>query len=259
MNNESLDEKSADTMSAEEFFAMMNNDQPSPQTLQSDNLMCCITHESCVNPITLMCGHTFEYAALVTELINRNSINKAGRYAHPTDRTNKNGFKCPYCRTIHTKTLPYFKVNGLKRRLGITSPDTRRMPYPHTCGVLYKSGPKKGTPCNNCAYFHSPDATERYCVKHGPTHCITQCKPVTQCAKKCSGVMIRCKDVPSGMRHVCTSTAVAKELLTHPGVYLCGAHRRSFIKRGSIDVVADQTTSSAPHVNSSCVTKIYTE
>jgi hypothetical protein len=247
-----------DTMSAEEFFAMMNGESLVPDETH-DITVCSITHEPCVNPITLACGHTFEYTALVAELVNRNLINKAGRYAHATDRTHKAGFKCPYCRTVHTNTLPYFRLEGITCRAGINSPVSRQMEYQHKCGVPYKSGPNKGTPCNKVAYYHSPGATERYCSKHGPTHCITQCIPVAPQATQCQGVMIRGKNVPQGMRCMCTSTTTIKELSSHPGTHLCGVHRRAFTKRGSVDVVVDKNKVCAPHVDSGCVMKIYTE
>ena len=159
-------EPSTDTISQEEFFNMLNTEE---QPDELDGNVCGLTHESCVNPITLLCGHTFEYTALVAELVNRRAVNKANRYASQKDRVTKNGFKCPYCRTIQTKTLPYFRLPGVKLSAGITSPAKNQMEYPHTCPVPYKSGKNKGTPCGKIAYFHTSDATHRYCGKHGVT------------------------------------------------------------------------------------------
>ena len=210
--------------------------------------ICGLTHESCVNPLTLLCGHTFEYTALVMELVNRRVVNKANRYAPRIDRTTKNGFKCPYCRTTQAQTLPYFRLPGIQLSAGITSPAKNQMEYPHTCMTPCKTGKNKGNPCGKIAYFHTSDATQRYCVKHGA--------PETSGSERCRGVMIRGKNVPAEMRQICRATAGIKELDSHPGIRLCGTHRRTFGKRGTIDIFTDNSVLSDNCVTVSCVESI---
>ena len=56
-----------------------------------------------------------------------------------------NQIKCPYCRNIQDKILPYLsdavKVHGVNYPL-------KYCMYLHTCNYAYKSGKKKGQYCN---------------------------------------------------------------------------------------------------------------
>jgi hypothetical protein len=214
-------------ISQDEFFTLLNAPTDAHTDVSADNLTCGITHESCVNPITLECGHTFEYTALVAELVNRRTINKAGRFASHADRSIKHGFKCPYCRTLHMKTLPYFRLKGISLSRGINCPAKTQMKYSHTCPVLTKSGTNKGQPCGKVAFFHSKDAVQRYCARHGAD-------VMTEDSKTCCrGVLIR-GTVPQGMRQACRATTGINCAESHPTVGLCGTHRRMLAKRGTI-------------------------
>ena len=230
-----------DMISQVDFFNMMNDDVELNGEQSTD--MCGLTHESCMNPITLECGHTFEYTALVTELVNRRLVNKLNRYAQRIDRSTTNGFKCPYCRSIQTNTLPYFRMEGVALSAGITSPAKRQMEYPHHCSVPCKSGKNKGSPCGKIAFFHTGDAIQRYCAKHGVE------VADTKEAIRCSGVMIRGKNVPEGMRQICRATNGINEMPSHPGIKLCGTHRRTFGKRGTIDIFTNNSV-----LSDNCVT-----
>jgi hypothetical protein len=61
---------------------------------------CLISKEPIINKITLPCNHSYEYQYLYEEI-------KQQKQRH------KSYFKCPYCRTMYTGTIPY--INGNDR------------------------------------------------------------------------------------------------------------------------------------------------
>jgi len=93
------------------------------------------------NIITLECNHVFNYESLYNEIIRQK------RYVNYNEitRLTINQIKCPYCRNIQDKLLPYFsdavKVHGVNYPL-------KHCMYLHTCNYTYKSGKKIGEFCN---------------------------------------------------------------------------------------------------------------
>ena len=84
-------------------------------------------------------------------------------FAHDTIRLSVNQMKCPYCRRVNSKILPYVPLPGCKVRIkGVNSPSTFCMPG-KTCSWIFKSGKRKGLPCGCAAY---EDAGGIACALH---------------------------------------------------------------------------------------------
>ena len=60
-----------------------------------------------------------------------------------------NQIKCPYCRNVQNKILPFIPdIDGVKRIYGVNSPERWEMKnYLCNCNYVYKSGKKKGKMC----------------------------------------------------------------------------------------------------------------
>ena len=124
-----------------------------------DNI-CLLTYEELsFNYIKLDCGHCFNYLPLYNELINqKNKIN--------TYDTNKklsiNEIKCPYCRNISDKLIPYIPLDNINMIKGINYP-TKYCLKLNSCEWVFKSGKNKNCTCSNDAYYQN---NSLFCKTH---------------------------------------------------------------------------------------------
>lgn len=85
----------------------------------TDNIKICLISNTEIkeNIITLECGHEFNYIPLYREVEYQKTKkildNSSLRF---------NQIKCPYCRTITNKLLPYYKYYNVKRIRGVNHP-----------------------------------------------------------------------------------------------------------------------------------------
>jgi hypothetical protein len=99
----------------------------------SEQSICMITHMPLIyNYVKLPCGHPFNYLPLYKELVLISGYNRT--------------IKCPYCRTISDKLLPYIPLTGVEKRYGINSPKSLCMVGPK-CLYKLKNGKNKGSDC----------------------------------------------------------------------------------------------------------------
>ena len=76
------------------------------------------------NHITLSCGHKFNYKSIFSEVKNQK------RYSHlETQKLKSNQIKCPYCRNIQNKILPYISIEEVNKIRGINYPNKYCMEY----------------------------------------------------------------------------------------------------------------------------------
>ena len=122
-----------------------------------DDNICLISREP-LNKIyiTLECGHKFNYKNIYNEIcIQKTKYNKK-----EVQKLTKNSIKCPYCRHVQNKLLPY--VSGYKKIKFVNSPLKYCMTSPfltNTCKYKFKSGKHKNEFCgNNCE--------NEYCNRH---------------------------------------------------------------------------------------------
>ena len=94
--------------------------------------------------VKLMCGHKFNYLPLFKEIINQ----KKNHNVLEVKRLLPTQLKCPYCRNIQNKILPFIPgIEGVTRIWGVNYPARWEMKnYLHTCNYVYKSGKKKNKP-----------------------------------------------------------------------------------------------------------------
>jgi len=113
--------------------------------------ICLITHEKLcpLEKITLQCGHSFNYTALICSLFrNRN-------YSNIRAFNKKISFKCPYCRTVPDKLLPYIPELFSKKLPGINYNDNIDKMDSNLCKYVNKNNNMCGKVCLN-----------GYCTKH---------------------------------------------------------------------------------------------
>lgn len=141
------------------FFSELKKelDIPQEETNSKENEECClITHEPLdINNIALTCGHKFNYVPLYNEVINQKNYN-----ALETTGLSLNQIKCPYCRTITNKLLPYIEHSDITYKRGVNYPLKYCMKL-HSCQWL-KQG-NNNNPCGKDAY-KSEFGT--YCCNH---------------------------------------------------------------------------------------------
>lgn len=92
----------------------------------------------------LECGHKFNFTFLFKEIKQQ----KCNKY-YNTDivKLGLRQIKCPYCRNVQDKLLPYIPgIKGVSKLRGVTSPSEFEMDA-DCCNYLFKSGKRKGQPC----------------------------------------------------------------------------------------------------------------
>ena len=135
-----------------------NNEANEANEANEENI-CLITKEKLQdNFITLDCGHKFNYTSLYNELIKQ----KTNTNYLEIVNIKINETKCPYCRQITPKILPYIDMNGIKVIKGVTSPKTYCMKL-NECEWIFSSGKKKGIQCK-CSAIKTE--TGVYCKQH---------------------------------------------------------------------------------------------
>ena len=116
-----------------------------------NNNICLITHESLdTDFITLDCNHKFNYFPLFNEIKKQKSVNYINHLE--TTHLKLNEIKCPYCRQIQPKLLPYIPKYGSETLIkGVTKPEKYSM-YRMQCPHIIKYGKRKGEKCGkNCS------------------------------------------------------------------------------------------------------------
>jgi len=114
-------------------------------TKKTENDLCLITAFPLEKDhITLFCNHSFNYSAILAEVIRQKKINYL-----EIQKLNKMQIKCPYCRKIQTGLLPFHKK--FKKIKNVNWPpkysySTQR------CQATIRSGKRKGESCNKYCF-----------------------------------------------------------------------------------------------------------
>lgn len=93
------------------------------------------------NFITLDCGHKFNYISLHNEILYQKT-----KKILDNSRLRLNELKCPYCRTISNKLLPYFKYYDVENVRGVNCCNDYSIKL-NVCEYIDKNNKK----CNNNA------------------------------------------------------------------------------------------------------------
>ena len=121
---------------------------------------CLLSGEPLVrNHITLPCKHRFNYRSLYHEVIKQKTVYNPNDNVH----LRVNEMKCPYCRQITSKILPYIPcIQGVTKVKGVNDPYYLCMNH-KKCSWCYKTGKKKGEICSAAGFDTDYGA---YCTKH---------------------------------------------------------------------------------------------
>ena len=89
----------------------------------SSNEKCLISNEDLEsNYIKLECGHCFNYECLYNEIVYQKT-----KKILDNNRLKINEMKCPYCRNISSKLLPYYKYYNVNYIRGVNGPNNLSM------------------------------------------------------------------------------------------------------------------------------------
>ena len=114
---------------------------------KKEDELCLITQQPLEEHfIVLDCNHKFNYLPLFHEVKRQKSKQYVWNQYDPV-RLKINEIKCPYCRQVQPKLLPYVKIPGnLTISYGVTFPEKYRMDRIE-CPAIFKSGKRKGQRC----------------------------------------------------------------------------------------------------------------
>jgi len=86
------------------------------ENIEEEEEVCLITNEKLEeNNIKLCCGHKFNYMSLYNEVVYQKT-----RKLLDNSQLKLNEIKCPYCRRITGKLLPFYKYYSVKPIRGVT-------------------------------------------------------------------------------------------------------------------------------------------
>ena len=126
----------------------INNEKQENQKQENKILDVCLITQMPLeeNFITLDCKHKFNYLPLFNE-VKRQKQDSVLIKNLETTRLKINEIKCPYCRTVQPKILPYYIYeNAMTYVFGVTFPEKYRMDR-IPCPSILKSGKRKGEKC----------------------------------------------------------------------------------------------------------------
>ena len=122
--------------------------------------------------ITLNCGHKFNYIPLYKEVVIQKTsagMTTNGYYNSSTLRLNE--MKCPYCRRVQDKLLPFLNYDNIKKLRGVNAPESlcmkvRMCEHVETANNNKKKNTKKkiSDSCE-CNAIHTVNGAY-YCKKH---------------------------------------------------------------------------------------------
>lgn len=129
------------------FFAqlknMLSNSEETGENENEDN-SCLLTKEPLQNiHIVLSCGHKFNYVPIYREVIAQKTIGVSSTGYYTSHSLKRNEIKCPYCRNVQDKLLPYLEFDGVNKKVNVNYPVKMSMtsqPCMHTHTASSKKG-----------------------------------------------------------------------------------------------------------------------
>ena len=109
---------------------------------------CLLTKEPLDNiHIKLECGHKFNYVPLYREVVMQKTTGMSSIGYYQSHSLKRNEIKCPYCRTIQDKLLPYLEYDGVNKTTGVNQPKTLSMSVQTCSHIECKKSKKQGSTC----------------------------------------------------------------------------------------------------------------
>jgi hypothetical protein len=144
-------------------------------TNNTDNF-CLITKEKLEpNHITLICNHKFNYVPLYNEVVNQK--NKQNNMYEIT-KLSSNQIKCPYCRVITNKLLPYIPYPSVRvvknvNSYIITSYNSNPEYFLYAPKCCHERGNNTENKCQKYAVYYEKENL-LLCPQHYKTHLLKQ-------------------------------------------------------------------------------------
>ena len=122
--------------------------------------------------VELVCGHKFNYIPLYREVIVQKTIGLSPNGYYTSHSLKRNEIKCPYCRNVQDKLLPYIEYDGVKKTYGVNYPTKMSMTSQHcTHSAVNNANSKKGKKNASCKEFASECHNGIHlCKKHYHAH-----------------------------------------------------------------------------------------
>ena len=140
-----------------DFFTQLKNilnRNPNDETNNHDeirldddeNNYCLLTKEPLDDiHIKLTCGHKFNYVPLYREVVMQKTTGMSSTGYYYSHSLKRNEIKCPYCRTVQDKLLPYLEYDGVNKTIGVNQPKTLSMSVQTCSHIEYKKGKKQSS------------------------------------------------------------------------------------------------------------------
>ena len=122
--------------------------------------------------VELVCGHKFNYIPLYREVIVQKTIGLSPNGYYTSHSLKRNEIKCPYCRNVQDKLLPYIEYDGVKKTYGVNYPTKMSMTsQPCAHSAVNNANSKKGKKNASCKEFASECHNGMHlCKKHYDAH-----------------------------------------------------------------------------------------
>jgi hypothetical protein len=104
---------------------MLNHSEEASEDAESENEdnYCLLTKEPLQHiHIVLECGHKFNYVPLYREVIAQKTIGLSSSGYYTSHSLKRNQIKCPYCRNVQDKLLPYLEFDGVRKMVNVNHP-----------------------------------------------------------------------------------------------------------------------------------------
>ena len=194
MNNENFNTKNyiidgdADGAVENDFFTQLKNilnRNPNDETNNHDKVgldkykdqdqdqdqdnYCLLTKEPLDNiHIKLTCGHKFNYIPLYREVVMQKTSGMSSTGYYYSHSLKRNEIKCPYCRTVQDKLLPYLEYDGVNKTTGVNQPKTLSMSVQTCSHIEYKKSKKQSSTCkeqsSTCCKEQSSTCCKEYAI-----------------------------------------------------------------------------------------------
>ena len=180
------------------------------------------------NHIKLQCNHTFNFIPLYLEIKQQKTIKNFNEIV----LLKKNQLKCPYCRNIQSKLLPYYNnhneslESGIVEKLpGVNIPKKDCM-WLHKCSGVFKGGPNKGMRCNKpCNDFMCSQHIKQL-DKNNNTTITAAANRNNQTCNKCNATNLNGKKCKQTGKNCVTISVDGIEYKK----YLCTTHNNKYLK-----------------------------
>ena len=181
------------------------------------------------NHIKLECNHTFNFIPLYLEIKQQKTIKNFNEII----LLKKNQIKCPYCRNIQSKLLPYYnkhnvslESNIVEKISGVNIPKKDCM-WLHKCSGVFKGGPNKGQRCNKpCNDFMCSQHIKQLDKNNNIIKRTTPVNINNQTCNKCNATNLNGKKCKKTGKNCVTISVDDIEYKK----YLCTTHNNKYLK-----------------------------